>query len=64
MESVVTLNRLAAHMRLPREWLRNEALAGHLPCLRVGRKMLFNLAAVEQTLAERAAAGREASNAS
>jgi hypothetical protein len=45
---------LAARLRLPAEWLKGEALAGRIPCLRVGRRLLFNADAVEQVLAERA----------
>jgi hypothetical protein len=59
VENLLSLPRLAAQLRLPREWLRAEALAGRLPCLRVGRKLLFNLSAVERELAERAALSRE-----
>jgi hypothetical protein len=51
------LHRLAARLRLPADWLRAEALSGRIPCLRVGKKMLFNAEAVERVLAERA--GRE-----
>lgn len=36
-------------------WLRREAKAGRIPCLRVGRRLLFNTDAVERLLAERAA---------
>lgn len=46
---------LARELRLPREWLMVEADAGRLPCLRVGRKRIFNLEAVRAALAERAA---------
>ncbi len=63
MSDLLTLHRLAAHLRLPREWLRAEAIAGRLPCLRVGRKLLFNLPAVERILAERAASNAEAVHA-
>ena len=59
MSDLLTLHRLAARLRLPREWLRDEALAGRLPCLRVGRKLLFSLPAVERVLVERAAAERQ-----
>jgi hypothetical protein len=59
----LSLNNLAAQTRLPREWLRHEALAGRLPCLRVGRRLLFNLAAVQAALCERAASGREVPHA-
>jgi excisionase family DNA binding protein len=60
MDSLTSLNRLASELRLSREWLRREALAGRIPCLRVGRRMLFNLTAVRTALAERASTAREA----
>jgi hypothetical protein len=43
----VNLTGLSARLRLPREWLRQEALAGRIPCLRVGRRLLFNVEAVD-----------------
>lgn len=46
---------LAARLRLPARWLKSEAIAGRIPCLRVGRRFLFNVDAVEQALAARAA---------
>ncbi len=55
MPALVSLNRLAAELRLPWSWLKQEAQAGRLPCLRVGRRLFFNVAAVEQALADRAA---------
>jgi hypothetical protein len=58
MELVINLSKLAHRLRLPREWLRGEALAGRIPCLRVGRRLFFNPTAVEQALAERAANDR------
>jgi hypothetical protein len=51
----ISLLRLARETHLPRLWLREEALAGRIPCLRVGRRLLFNLSAVQAVLAERAA---------
>ena len=55
MPVLVGLSRLSAELRLPRNWLKQEAQAGRLPCLRVGRRLLFNRVAVEQVLADRAA---------
>ncbi len=46
---------LALELGLPREWLKAEAEAGRIPCLRVGRRLRFNLRAVERALSERAA---------
>ena len=57
METLTNLAGLVARLRLPREWLRAEAKAGRIPCLRVGRKLLFNPEAVEKSLAKRAASG-------
>jgi hypothetical protein len=57
MRVLLSLHRLAARLSLPAAWLKEEALAGRIPCLRVGRKLLFNVEAVEQTLTARA--GRE-----
>jgi len=59
VSDLLTLNRLARTLRLSRAWLKEEALTGRLPCLRVGRKLLFELATVKRELAERAATSRE-----
>jgi hypothetical protein len=59
MSEPLSLHQLARRLRLDREWLKHEALAGRLPCLPVGRKLLFELEAVKQALAERAASTRE-----
>ncbi len=47
---------LALRTNLPATWLRQEADAGRIPCLRIADKMRFNTEAVENALAERAAA--------
>jgi hypothetical protein len=62
MSEPLSLHQLARRLRLDREWLKQEALAGRLPCLPVGRKLLFELEAVKQALAERAASTREVSH--
>jgi hypothetical protein len=46
MHTLSNLTRLAMQLRLPRAWVRAEALAGRLPCLRVGRKLLFTESSV------------------
>jgi excisionase family DNA binding protein len=56
---LLPLNRLAARLRLPSDWLRAAALAGRIPCLRVGRRLLFNAEAVERALAQIAAETRQ-----
>jgi hypothetical protein len=58
MRLLLPLNRLAEHLRLPADWLRGEAEGGRIPCLKVGRRMLFNPEAVEEALAEQAARNR------
>ena len=54
-DTLVTLLDLARSLRLPVPWLREEADAGRIPCLKVGRRRLFSLDAVRAALAERAA---------
>jgi hypothetical protein len=51
---LLNLGQLALDLGLSREWLRIEAEAGRIPCLRVDDRLRFNLAAVEQALLERA----------
>jgi excisionase family DNA binding protein len=55
MSDLLSLHQLAAQLRLPRRWLRQEARAGRLPHLRTGRKLLFHRPTVEGALARRAA---------
>jgi excisionase family DNA binding protein len=57
---ILTLCELADHLRLPRTWLRAEADAGRIPCLRAGRRLRFDPAAVELALLRRAAEGEVA----
>ena len=40
-------------------WLKAEAEAGRIPCLRAGRRMLFDAEAVETVLIRRAAERRK-----
>ena len=51
---LVNLTQLARRTGLTQPWLKSEALAGRLPCLIAGTRLLFNLPAVETVLAERA----------
>ena len=44
----------AALLGVPVKWLRREADAGRVPCLRAGDRVLFNIRAAEQALLERA----------
>lgn len=51
------LNKLAERTGLPAAWLKREADAGRLPCIRAGRQRMFDLAAVLKALAERQESG-------
>lgn len=53
-KGLVDIGQLAARLKLPIRWLKTEAKAGRLPCLRVGRRWFFDALTVDQTLAERA----------
>lgn len=44
----------ARWLRVPTAWLRAEADAERVPCLKAGRKYLFDVGEVEKVLAERA----------
>ena len=50
----VNVKAAAFELGVPAAWLRREADAGRIPCLRAGRKRLFNPKAVLNVLAERA----------
>lgn len=65
-EQLLTLARLARRLGVTQHWLREEADAGRIPCLRAGNRYLFSLEAMDNALAERAsqcspefAAGKE-----
>ena len=55
MEAPLTLGQLADRLKLSTEWLRAEALAGRIPSLLAGKRLLFNAEAVERVLLKRAA---------
>ena len=50
---LITVDRLSEHTGLPAAWLKREADAGRLPCIRAGRRRMFDLAAVLKRLADR-----------
>jgi len=54
-ELFVPLRRAAVRLGVPAAWLHAEALAGRIPSLPVGRRLLFNVGAIESVLLERAA---------
>jgi hypothetical protein len=57
-QQLLSLPAVAKALRLPVKWIKGEAEAGRLPCLRAGRRLLFARAAVEAALVSRAAAGK------
>lgn len=48
---------MARVLRVPVRWLKDEAEAGRVPCLKAGNVYLFDPDAVEQALVDRARAG-------
>jgi hypothetical protein len=53
-DELTNLHGLKRALNLPYDWLRREALASRLPCLKVGRQLRFNVQAVRAALADRA----------
>lgn len=49
-----TLHHLALRLGLPPVFLREEALAGRLPCIQSGGQLVFHVATVQRVLAQRA----------
>jgi len=58
----LSLDVLSKRLRLPRRFLREEASAGRIPCLKVGGRLRFEEAAVAEAL-RRQAERREAIHA-
>ena len=61
-KKLFTLRSLARHLKgfgLTAVWLKAEAEAGRIPCLMAGRRMLFDVEAVEAALLRRASKGGE-----
>ena len=58
METIASVPVLARQLRVSQTWLRDEAAAGRLPSVPAGkRNFVFNVARVEEVLAQRAAKG-------
>jgi hypothetical protein len=58
-EQLLNLASMARVLGVPKQWLRDEADAERVPCLRAGDRYLFAPSAVERVLAERAAQSGE-----
>jgi hypothetical protein len=54
---LLSLGRAARRLGVTARWLRGEAEAGRVPCLRADRRYLFDWRALEAALAERARQG-------
>ncbi len=55
---LLPVNVVARRLRIPAKWLRDEAEAGRIPCLRAGNRILCDLEAVEAALLDRAREGQ------
>jgi hypothetical protein len=58
--TILQLGPMARRLRVTNGWLREEADAGRVPCLKAGTRYLFVPDAVERSLAERASQSAEA----
>jgi hypothetical protein len=59
-KSFIPIDVLATKLAIPQTWLRTEADAARIPCLKIGRRRLFDLDTVRRVLTERAAESSEA----
>ena len=57
-ETLLPLLAAAARLGVSGPWLRKEAEAGRLPCLRAGNRLLFHIPTVEKILVDLAMATR------
>jgi hypothetical protein len=55
MAELLTLPRMARRLGVTQQWLRDQAEAGKVPCLKADRRLLFNPVAVQEALASKAA---------
>ncbi len=55
MSELLSLGRMARRLGVTAKWLRAEADAGRVPCLPAGTRYLFNVVAVQEALAAKAA---------
>lgn len=56
---VLNLYECANQLQLPAKWLKHNALAGKIPCLKIGKRDIrFNPEAVQKAIEQLAANGR------
>jgi hypothetical protein len=58
MDDLLNLPRMSRRLGVTQHWLREQADAGVVPCLKAGTRYLFNPHSVEQALAKKAAGDR------
>jgi hypothetical protein len=54
MNEILSLARMARRLGVTQQWLRAEADAGRVPCLKAGKRYLFNPDAAERELLRQA----------
>ena len=59
MSDLLSLSRMARRLGVTQQWLRDQAGAGKIPCLKAGNRYLFNPVAVQEALATKAARLRQ-----
>lgn len=59
MSELLSLGRMARRLGVTAAWLRAEAEADRVPCLRAGKRYLFAATAVQDALAAKAARMRQ-----
>lgn len=57
MNDLLSLPRMARHLGVTQQWLKEQAQAGRVPALRAGSRYLFNPETVLQVLADEAKKG-------
>jgi len=62
MSDLLSLSRMARRLGVTQQWLRDQADAGKIPCLKAGNRYLFNPVAVQEALAAKAARTRQGGN--
>lgn len=62
MSGLLSLSRIARRLGVTQRWLRDQADAGTIPCLKAGNRYLFNPEAVQEALAAKAARTRQGGN--
>jgi hypothetical protein len=59
MSELLSLARMARRLGVMQQWLRDQADAGNVPCLKAGNRYLFNAVAVQDAVAAKAANTRQ-----